>query len=88
MMEGWRYVWVECGAQYVMTDGMRGMLELCVDNWGIMEVSLLSVSYIYLADLFFPHQFPFLYEDDLYLQMIQCCSFIWTMWNVQEMKIC
>ena len=43
MMEGWRYVWVECGAQYVMTDGMRGMLELCVDNWGIMEVSLLSV---------------------------------------------
>ena len=40
MMEEWRYVWMESGAQCAMTDGISEMLKLCVDNLGIMDVSL------------------------------------------------
>ena len=40
MMEEWRYVWMEGGAQCAMTDGTSEMLKLCVDNSGIMDVSL------------------------------------------------
>ena len=40
MREEWRYVWVEGGAQCAMTGGTSEMLKLCVDNSGIMDVSL------------------------------------------------
>ena len=40
MMEEWRYVWMEGGAQCAMTNGISEMLKLCVDNSGIMDVSL------------------------------------------------
>ena len=39
-MEELKYALVVCGAQYVMTGGMSEMLQLPVDNWDIMEVSL------------------------------------------------
>ena len=37
-LEEWRYVSMECGAQYVMTTGMSEMHKLCADNWDITEV--------------------------------------------------
>ena len=39
-MEELRSVWEESGAQRVMTSGTTEMLQWCVDNSVIMEVSL------------------------------------------------
>ena len=49
MMDGWRYVLRVCGDLYVMTVGMKEMQKWCVDNWGMVEVSLLgNTLYYYL----------------------------------------
>ena len=42
MMDGWRYVLRGCGDLCVTTVGMKEMLKWCVDNWDMMEVSLLG----------------------------------------------
>ena len=43
LRDWWRYVSMECGAQYVVTVGLPEMLVLCVDNLGTMEVSFYSL---------------------------------------------
>ena len=42
MMDVWRYVLRGCGDLCVTTVGMKEMLKWCVDNWDMMEVSLLG----------------------------------------------
>ena len=37
-----RYASMECGAQYVMMDGISEMHKLCADNWDTKEVSYYS----------------------------------------------
>ena len=39
-MGEWRYASLAFGAQSVMMIGMSGILQLCVDNWDIVDVSL------------------------------------------------
>ena len=41
MMEELKYALVDCGAQYVLMIGMSEMLPLSVDNWAIMDVSII-----------------------------------------------
>ena len=38
-LDEWRYVSMECGAQYVMTTGMSEMYRWCADNWDMLQVS-------------------------------------------------
>ena len=56
MREEWRYVIMGCGAQYVVggiqgrqTTGISGMQELCVDNWGMIQVSFITFSIIEIS---------------------------------------
>ena len=42
MREGWRFVLMEFGAQCVMTFGITGMQQWCVDNWDTQGVSLFT----------------------------------------------
>ena len=46
MWEGWRFVLMEFGAQCVMTFGITGMQQWCVDNWDTQGVSSLSRTYL------------------------------------------
>ena len=50
MREEWRFVSMRSGTQCVVGSihgivdgtGISGMLELCVDNWGMIQVSFIS----------------------------------------------
>ena len=50
MREEWKFVLMGCGAQYVVGSihgretGISGMLELCVDNWDMIQVSFITFS--------------------------------------------
>ena len=46
LRDWWKYVSMECGVQCVVTDGISEMLELCVNNSGTMDVSLISTTII------------------------------------------
>ena len=53
MREEWRFVSRGYGAQYVVgsihgrkTAGILEVLELCVDNWGMIQVSFITFSII------------------------------------------
>ena len=39
LKDEWRYVWMGCGAQCVMTGGTTEMLKWCVDNYILKDVS-------------------------------------------------
>ena len=43
VMVEYRYVSMDFGDQYVMITGIAGMLEWYVENWDMMDVSLLCL---------------------------------------------
>ena len=60
MRAGWRFALVEFGAQCVMTAGITGMQQWCVDNWDTQGVSFLSRTYSLIgASLSEPHTSEF-----------------------------
>ena len=73
MMEEWRYVWMEGGAQCAMTDGTSEILKLCVNNSGIMDVSLylslfmVSCYCLLLLPASYPQLSPSSRTDPLYV---------------------